>query len=303
MHRAKLAAEASSLDLEHAREELAGAEQKLRRSQLAAEASSLDIGRAREELRAMLARCRSLIAQLGQITSQEISLSQMDSHSQTDAETTPLDQTGSQETTSNQIDSQQILLELSEQLRQVYHSTSLADHPPDAGAKTATADAAHSARAIGEINQINLWAAVSIRSAGDNLCSDIGKQYWLFLGVAVALGAPTTRPFTTGAATMADHPTVVGGELAAVGRRIRAPSRRTWTSMLFPIWRMVFVARAHRDLDRTDCIGRDVADGGAEQTAGNAAAKESGRRIRGHRHAAECSPYHQFGFRGGDPCL
>jgi len=44
--------------------------------------------------------------------------------------------------------------------------------------------------------------------------------------------------------------------------------------MLFPIWRMAFVARAHRDLDRTDCIGRDVADGGAEQTAGNAAAKK-----------------------------
>ena len=66
----------------------------------------------------MLARCRSLIAQFGQITSQEVSLSQMDSQQ------TPLDQTGSRETSSSQIDSQQILSEISEQLRQVYHSTS-----------------------------------------------------------------------------------------------------------------------------------------------------------------------------------
>jgi FkbM family methyltransferase len=126
LHRAKLAAETSSLDLEHAREELTCAEQKLRRSKLAAEASSLDLGRAREELRAMRARCRGLIAQLGQISSQQTSLSQMDSQQdQTDSqETTPLDQTGSQETTLNQIDSQQILLEISEQLRQVYLSTS-----------------------------------------------------------------------------------------------------------------------------------------------------------------------------------
>ena len=40
LHRAKLAAETSLLDSEHAREELAHAKQKLRRAQLAAEASS-----------------------------------------------------------------------------------------------------------------------------------------------------------------------------------------------------------------------------------------------------------------------
>jgi FkbM family methyltransferase len=117
-YRAKLAAEASLLDSEHAREELAGAKQKLRRAQLAAEASSLDIARARAELRAMLARCRSSIAQFGQIASQEVSLSQLNN------QPTPLDQTGNQETSPSQIDSQEILSELSEQLRQVYHSTS-----------------------------------------------------------------------------------------------------------------------------------------------------------------------------------
>jgi FkbM family methyltransferase len=111
-HRARLAAEASSLDLEHAREDLPSAEHKLRRTNLAAEASSLDIGRARAELRAMHARCRSLAARLGQITSQDVSLSKIDSHQ------TPLDQTGGQES------SPQILLELSEQLRRVYQSTS-----------------------------------------------------------------------------------------------------------------------------------------------------------------------------------
>jgi seryl-tRNA synthetase len=117
-HRAKLAAETSLLDSEHAREELAHAKQKLRRAQLAAEASSIDIARARAELRAMLARCRSLIAQFGQITSQEVPLSQIDSQ-----QTSP-DQSGSRETSSSQIDSQQILSEISEQLRQVHNSTS-----------------------------------------------------------------------------------------------------------------------------------------------------------------------------------
>ena len=117
-HRAKLAAEASLLDSVHAREELAGAKHKLRRALLAAEASSLDIGRAREELRAMLARCRSLIAQFGQITRLEVPLSQMN------GQPTSPDRTGNQETSPSQIDSQEILSELSEQLRQVYNSTS-----------------------------------------------------------------------------------------------------------------------------------------------------------------------------------
>ena len=50
IRRARLAADASSLDLEQAREELACTEQKLHRAKLAAEASLLDREHAREEL-------------------------------------------------------------------------------------------------------------------------------------------------------------------------------------------------------------------------------------------------------------